>query len=95
MYFEAWEGFTPGKWSEDGEIDTRDFNQKNYTPYEGDGSFLAGPTAATTKLWNEVLELMKQEREKGGVLDADTEIISQINSHPAGYIDKERRPTSL
>ena len=89
MYFEAWEGFTPGKWSEDGEIDTRDFIQKNYTPYEGDGSFLAGPTAATTKLWNEVLELMKQEREKGGVLDADTEIISQINSHPAGYIDKD------
>ena len=89
MYFEAWEGFTPGKWSEDGEIDTRDFIQKNYTPYEGDGSFLAGPTAATTKLWHEVLELMKQEREKGGVLDADTEIISQINSHPAGYIDKD------
>ena len=89
MYFEAWEGFTPGKWSEDGEIDTRDFIQKNYTPYEGDGSFLVGPTAATTKLWNEVLELMKQEREKGGVLDADTEIISQINSHPAGYIDKD------
>ena len=89
MYFEAWEGFTPGKWSEDGEIDTRDFIQKNYTPYEGDGSFLAGPTAATTKLWNEVLELMKQEREKGGVLDADTAIISQINSHPAGYIDKD------
>ncbi len=89
MYFEAWDGFKPGKWSEDGEIDTRDFIQKNYTPYEGDGSFLAGPTAATTKLWNEVLELMKQEREKGGVLDADTEIISQINSHPAGYIDKD------
>ena len=89
MYFEAWDGFKPGKWSEDGEINTRDFIQKNYTPYEGDGSFLAGPTDATKKLWNEVLELLEQERKNGGVLDADTEIISQINSHPAGYIDKD------
>ena len=89
MYFEAWDGFKPGKWSEDGEINTRDFIQKNYTPYEGDGSFLAGPTDATKKLWSEVLELLEQERKNGGVLDADTEIISQINSHPAGYIDKD------
>ena len=89
MYFEAWDGFKPGKWSEDGEINTRDFIQKNYTPYEGDGSFLAGPTDATKKLWTEVLELLEQERKNGGVLDADTEIISQINSHPAGYIDKD------
>lgn len=89
MYFEAWDGFKPGKWSEDGEINTRDFIQKNYTPYEGDGSFLAGPTDATKKLWNEVLALLEQERKNGGVLDADTEIISQINSHPAGYIDKD------
>ena len=88
MYFDAWEGFTPGKWSEDGEINTRDFIQKNYTPYEGDASFLAGPTDATKKLWSEVLALLEQERKNGGVLDADTEIISQINSHPAGYIDK-------
>ena len=89
MYFEAWDGFKPGKWSEDGEINTRDFIQKNYTPYEGDGSFLADPTDATKKLWSEVLELLEQERKNGGVLDADTEIISQINSHPAGYIDKD------
>lgn len=89
MYFDAWEGFKPGKWCEDGEIDTRDFIQKNYTPYEGDGSFLAGPTEATKKLWAEVTELLAQERAKGGVLDADTEIISQIDSHPAGYIDKD------
>ena len=89
MYFEAWDGFKPGKWSEDGEINTRDFIQKNYTPYEGDGSFLAGPTDATKKLWSEVLALLEQERKNGGVLDADTEIISQINSHPAGYIDKD------
>lgn len=89
MNFEAWEGFNPGKWSEDNEIDTRDFIQKNYTPYEGDASFLAGATENTKKLWNEVLDLLAQERAKGGVLDADTEIVSQINSHPAGYIDKD------
>ena len=89
MKFEAWEGFQSGKWCEENEIDTRDFILKNYTPYEGDASFLAPPTEATCTLWQEVLALLKQEREKGGVLDADTEIISQINSHPAGYIHKE------
>ncbi|MBQ9081734.1 MAG: formate C-acetyltransferase [Clostridia bacterium] len=89
MKFQAWEGFRPGKWCEDKEIDTRDFIQKNYAPYEGDASFLASPTSATKKLWAEVLDLLAEERAKGGVLDADTEIISQINSHPAGYIDKD------
>ena len=90
MYFDAWEGFNLGKWSEDNEIDTRDFIQKNYTPYEGDADFLAGPTEATNKLWKEVLDLMKKERENGGVLDAETEIVSQIDSYPtAGYIDKD------
>ena len=70
-------------------IKVRKFIQENYTPYDGDASFLAGPTERTTKLWNEVLELMKQERSAGGVLDFDTKIISDITSHAAGYIDKE------
>ena len=83
----AWEDFVPGKWSN--EINVRDFIQRNYTPYDGDASFLAGPTEATTKLWNEVLDLMKQEREKGGVLDCDIDNPSQVNSHKPGYIDKE------
>lgn len=83
-----WEGFAPGKWCEEG-INVRDFIQKNYTPYEGGDEFLEGPTDATSKLWDEVMDLMKQEREAGGVLDMDTEIVSGITSHPAGYIDKE------
>ncbi len=70
-------------------INVRKFIQENYTPYDGDAGFLAGPTERTTKLWNEVLELMKQERSAGGVLDFDTKIISDITSHAAGYIDKE------
>ena len=70
-------------------INVRKFIQENYTPYDGDASFLAGPTERTTKLWNEVLELMKQERSAGGVLDFDTKIISDITYHAAGYIDKE------
>lgn len=85
---EQWEGFKPGRWCED-EIDVRDFIQKNYEPYYGDGSFLEGPTKATVTLWNKILELSKKEREAGGVLDADTDIISSLLSHPAGYIDKE------
>jgi formate C-acetyltransferase len=83
----AWEDFVPGKWSN--EINVRDFIQRNYTEYTGDASFLAGPTEATTKLWNEVLDLMKQEREKGGVLDCDIDNPSQVNSHKPGYIDKD------
>ncbi len=84
---EAWENFNPGKWNND-EVDVRDFIQRNYTPYFGDGSFLQGPTFATTKLWEEILELSKKEREAGGVLLADTDIISSITSHAPGYIDK-------
>ncbi len=79
--------FVPGKWSK--EINVRDFIQRNYTPYEGDSSFLAGPTEATKKLWNECLDLFRQERENGGVLDMDTKIVSTITSHGAGYIDKD------
>ena len=81
-----WNGFTSGIWET--EIDVRDFIQRNYTPYDGDDSFLCGPTAATTKLWEQVCALSKQEREQGGVLDMDTSIISTITSHEAGYLDK-------
>ena len=88
VLFKAWEGFNPGKWSSD-EIDVRDFIQKNYTPYDGDDSFLAGPTEATKKLWQIVLDLSKKEREAGGVLKADTDIISTITSHEPGYLDKD------
>ncbi len=79
--------FVGGKWQS--EINVRDFIQKNYTPYDGDSSFLAGPTAATTKLWEECCELFKKERENGGVLDMDTKVVSTITSHGAGYIDKD------
>lgn len=90
MNFEKeWAGFRPGNWS-NGEVDVRDFIQKNYTPYEGDGSFLEGATEDTTALWQDILKLSAEEREKGGVLDADTKIVSTITSHAPGYIDKDR-----
>ena len=79
--------FVGGKWQT--EINVRDFIQRNYTPYEGDASFLAGPPAASTKLWEECCELFKKERENGGVLGMDTKIVSTITSHDAGYIDKD------
>ena len=88
MQYEQWQGFVPGKWSED-EVNVRDFIQRNYTPYEGDGAFLAGPTEATQKLWKEILELSEKERKAGGVLKADTAIVSTLTSHEAGYIDKK------
>ena len=78
--------FVGGKWQS--EINVRDFIQKNYTPYDGDSSFLAGPTEATPKLWQECCDLFKKERENGGVLDMDTKIVSTLTSHKAGYIDK-------
>lgn len=84
-----WEGFAPGDWSGDS-VDVSDFIKKNYTPYDGDESFLAPPTEDTLKLWQRVSELLEQEREKGGVLDMDTKIVSTITSHPAGYIDRDR-----
>ncbi len=83
-----WEGFVPGRWS-NGSVNVKDFIMKNYTPYDGDESFLTPPTERTKKLWGEVLDLFEQERAKGGVLDMDTKIISGITSHGAGYIDKE------
>ena len=83
-----WEGFNNGAWQK--EINVRDFIQKNYTPYDGDESFLAGPTDATKELWKEILELQKKEREAGGVLDMDTKVVQTITSHEAGYIDKDK-----
>ncbi len=83
----AWHSFEPGKWSQD-EVDVRDFIQRNYTPYEGDGAFLAPATEATKKLWEIVMEYSKKERERGGVYDADTSIVSTVASHKAGYFDK-------
>ena len=81
-----WNNFKPGNWTK--EIDVRNFIQLNYTPYEGDASFLADATEATNKLWAEVSELFKKERENGGVLDVDTETVSGINEYAPGYIDQ-------
>jgi formate C-acetyltransferase len=83
-----WRAFTGGVWER--EINVRDFIQKNYTPYDGDDSFLAGPTTATNALWAQVMDLSKQEREAGGVLDMDTKTISTISSHGPGYLDKDK-----
>lgn len=82
----AWDGFVGGNWQK--AIDVRDFIQRNYTPYDGDDSFLAGPTEATTKLWADVMDLFAQETANGGVLDMDTKQVSTITSHEAGYIEK-------
>ena len=88
MKFEQWNKFQPGDWQK--EINVRDFIQRNYTPYEGDSSFLKGTTEKTQKLWDEVLELYKKEKEsKGGVLDIDTKTVSTVAAHEAGYIDKD------
>ena len=83
-----WRNFVGGAW--ESEINVRDFIQNNYHPYDGDDSFLEGPTQDTLDLWDEVLELSKQEREAGGVLDMDTKVISTITSHEAGYLDKSK-----
>ena len=88
MLKKEWAGFTPGVWER--EINVRDFIQKNYTPYDGDDAFLAGPTQNTKDLWDQVMDLSRQEREAGGVLDMDTKIISTITSHGPGYLDKEK-----
>ncbi len=84
--YKQWNGFKGSKWRE--EIDVRSFIQDNYTPYEGDESFLEGPTEATNKLWGRLQELQKEERAKGGVLDMDTHIVSGLTSHGPGYIDE-------
>ena len=86
---QGWNGFEGRQWKE--EINVRDFIQKNYTPYTGDESFLAGPTEATDKLWGALQKLQKEERAKGGVLDMDTHIVSSLTSHGAGYIDESMK----
>ena len=87
MNTNAWQGFKGRLWKD--EINVRDFIQNNYTQYEGDKSFLEGPTEATDKLWDELQALFKEARAKGGVLDMDTDIVSSITSHAPGYLDKE------
>ena len=87
-HYEGWEGFEKGTWAR--EINLRSFINHNYTPYDGDEKFLEGPTQNTIDLWEQVLELSKQEREKGGVLDMDTKVISTITSHGPGYLDKSK-----
>ena len=84
---QAWDGFKTGKWTES--VDVLDFIKLNYTPYEGDDSFLAPATERTNALWKKVLVLMKKEIEKNGCLDADVSTPSAIDSHKAGYIDKD------
>ena len=84
--FEQWEGFEGRIWKE--EVNVRDFIQKNYTPYDGDESFLAGPTEATDKLWGALQQLQKAERAKGGVLDMETEVVSGLTAYGPGYIDE-------
>lgn len=83
-----WEGFEQGRWCNTS-VNVRDFIKKNYTLYEGDESFLAEPTETTKKLWEQVMELSRQEREAGGVLDMDTKVVSTITSHGAGYLNKD------
>ncbi len=85
--FKEWDGFEGRLWKE--EINVRDFIQNNYTPYDGDESFLEGPTEATDKLWGKLQELQKEERAKGGVLDMDTDIVSSLTSHGPGYISED------
>lgn len=87
MNYEGWNGFTCGAWQNG--VNVRDFIQRNYTPYEGDGAFLAAATENTKKLWAIVSDLSEKEREAGGVLDADTSVVSTLTSHGAGYLDKD------
>ena len=85
-YFKEWDGFQGRLWKE--KVDVRDFIQANYQPYEGDESFLAGPTEATNVLWAKLQELQKQERKQGGVLDMETEIVSDVDAYGPGYIEE-------
>ena len=87
--FEQWAGFKGRKWTHS--VDVRDFIQENYTPYEGDESFLEGPTEATDKLWGRLQELQKEERAKGGVLDMETEVVSGLTAYGPGYIDESMK----
>ena len=84
---EQWQGFKGSKWQD--EVDVRDFIQNNYKPYNGDESFLEGPTESTNTLWTELQELQKEERVKGGVLDMETEVVSSLTAYGPGYLDKD------
>ncbi len=86
---EQWRGFTGSHWVDD--VNVRDFIQHNYTPYDGDESFLAGPTKATDKLWGELQQLQHEERAKGGVLDMETEVVSGITAYGPGYISADSK----
>ena len=86
--YPGWEGFKKATWAN--EINVRSFIRHNYTPYDGDDSFLADPTQDTLDLWDQVMDLTRQEREAGGVLDMDTKIISTITSHGPGYLNKDK-----
>ncbi len=86
---EEWRGFKGTHWTDD--VNVRDFIQDNYTPYDGDESFLAGPTDATNKLWGRLQEIQKAERDKGGVLDCETEIVTSLTAYGPGYIDESMK----
>ena len=86
---EEWRGFKTGHWVKD--VNVRSFIQENYTVYDGDSSFLAAPTEATEKLWNEVQALQKEERAKGGVLDMETKVVSGITAYGAAYINEAEK----
>ena len=85
--FSQWEGFKGNRWKE--KIDVRNFISMNYTPYDGDASFLEEPTEATNKLWGKLQELQKEERAKGGVLDMETEVVTSLTAYGPGYIDED------
>ncbi len=87
--FKEWEGFEGTIWKD--EVNTRDFIQKNYVPYDGDESFLADPTDATDKLWGELQKLQKEERAKGGVLDMETEVVTGLTAYGPGYINEDMK----
>jgi formate C-acetyltransferase len=84
---EQWQGFKGSKWQD--EVDVRDFIQNNYKPYDGDESFLEGPTESTNTLWGKLQKLQKEERAKGGVLDMETEVVSSLTAYGPGYLDKD------
>ena len=87
--FAQWNGFVGRVWKDN--VDVRDFIQNNYTPYDGDESFLAGPTEATNTLWGKLQELQAAERAKGGVLDMETEVVSSLTAYGPGYISEETK----
>ena len=87
-----WSNFVGGLW--ESEINVRDFIQRNYKPYDGDESFLEGPTDATNKLWGRLKELQKEERSKGGVLDMETEVVTSLTAYGAAYIDDELKDSA-